>query len=354
MDEFDNYSDSVMTVNGLTCTLHMPEMLAPRYKKNPDGTESREEIPQGLPRYAPRRAFKVDEYECPPNWEHGSSLAGSYFVPVQAGRGLWLDFSSNRQHTHDVAVVVSIQGVNPITGASQVDGDIRLEQYRTQCPKHNKDFKQDRFCEECGYKWAGQNYLSTTSPGYSLWIDGVMTQDGEIRQYYFTEEEAKGFAHQVISKEKKVYAIGVAFYLSKEEKPKVTYSHTSFTYNSLEMYGSTYPMYGIQPKYLCNISTAVSLCSARGAGGQMMSDCDDGGGLESFGGQKSLDIALGSKINQKIYDDPKELSYWQEKPAGFIYVNYCPMNEVKNILLRGKKDLTNGGEGFLKGLKVGV
>jgi hypothetical protein len=77
-----------------------------------------------------------------------------------------------------------------------------------------------------------------------------------------------------------------------------------------------------------------------------MSDCE----AESL--TKCLDIGAGAKIDQKVYADPNSLDFWQDKPAGFIYVNYCTV-EKATALLSKRKDRTKGGEGFLAGLKTG-
>lgn len=216
----------VMKVNDLQCAFHMPPALMPKFRRknskvlwdSKDDIEDRgEEIVQNLPPGAPRFAFSVDDYPaCPPNWMHGSGKASSYWLPARPGCGMWLDFNYNYEHSHHVAVVVSIQGINPITG--QKTNGLRLEQYRENCPVHNTPFGQNRFCEECGHEWDAQNYISTnTTPRGLFWIDGFRGGDGEVRQYVFTEETCKGVAAGIIG-EDRVFAIGVAFYLSKEPK----------------------------------------------------------------------------------------------------------------------------------------
>jgi hypothetical protein len=70
-----------------------------------------------LPPYAPLRASRVDCYPaCPADWPRSTRSASSRFVAIVEGRGMWLDFDRRRGHPHHVAVVVSIQGVNPLTG----------------------------------------------------------------------------------------------------------------------------------------------------------------------------------------------------------------------------------------------
>ncbi len=93
-------------------------------------------------------------------------------------------FNSLWSHDHHVAIVLSVQGVNPITG--QQTKKLRLEQYREKCPVHDCEFGHDRFCKECEYKWPAQNYLTTTStPSGQLWIDGWRAQDGKIAGFLF-------------------------------------------------------------------------------------------------------------------------------------------------------------------------
>jgi hypothetical protein len=211
-DPFAGYnSNLVMRVNGLSCILNMPKALEQKFVNG-------EESVMGLPPHNRRPAFVVDEYPaCPPNWMKGTAEASSYFVPVLAEHGLWLDFNLNSKNTHHVAAVISVQGVNAITG--QQTDKMRLEQYNKKCPVHKKEFGHERFCEECGFKWPKQNYLaSNATPGGYFWLDGFRAQDGHVRQYIFTEEVIRGVAAQVIG-EDRVFSIGVAFYLSKDEKP---------------------------------------------------------------------------------------------------------------------------------------
>src|ERR1039458_4674977 len=99
------YSDNQkMCVNGLYASINTPEAL------------KGEEV-HALPPYNPCPVYVVDEYEnCPGNWMHGSDKVSSYFVPVKAGKGLWFDFTQSEHHPHHVAVVISVQGINPING----------------------------------------------------------------------------------------------------------------------------------------------------------------------------------------------------------------------------------------------
>jgi len=55
-------------------------------------------------------------------------------------------------------------------------------------------------------------------------------------------------------------------------------------------------------------------------------------------------------IKQNIYDDEKNIDYWEEKPYGMIYINYCDKETCEKILEVGKiKEKTNG---FLQEIKT--
>jgi len=66
-----------------------------------------------------------------------------------------------------------------------------------------------------------------------------------------------------------------------------------------------------------------------------------------------LEIAAGARINQPIFRDPSELSFWQDEPAGIIYINYCDEATARATLSQGKEDRTAHGEGFMADLRVG-
>ena len=197
--------DYLMRVNGFSCGLNTPPAL------KGEGTH-------GLPPYCKRMPYLVDKYPaCPSDWMRSEGKIKSYFVPVKEGAGMWLDFNDNMTKTNNVAVVISVQGINPITGLPCKDA--QLEQYIEECPKHKTKFGPDRYCKKCDYKWPKQNYLSTTStPNGSFWLDGFRSIDGIVRQYVLTSDKMKGVASNIIGKDR-VFAIGISFFTSKEKKP---------------------------------------------------------------------------------------------------------------------------------------
>lgn len=384
------YANTVMDVNGLKMTLHMPDVVKRIMKA--DGTEG----VASLPPSAPRPAFAVDEYPaCPDNWMHGSATESSYFVPIIEEKGMWLDFTFNEMHEYDVAVLVSVQGINPLTG--EKSDPIRLEQYREMCPKHQKSFKQDLYCEDCNFKWSPQNYITTTATGYRLWIDGFRTENGVVRQWYFTEEECKGVAHQIIGDDK-VYAIGVVFYLSKKPKPRpkratrrsflcgglggsygamtkgITASSMGANYNSDDLTLLSADVSHVGSKLSCTTDMSEvpeSYLVSMDCGG--LESMDDYGAMEASLSaglsapsiddialesvkadveetQKRLEIGAGAKINQIIGRDVNNLDYWRDEPAGFIYINYCDVETAEKIIAAGKRQ--EKSEGFLAGLDI--
>lgn len=435
-----NQHKVTMRVNGLTCNFHMPKALERQFQQNG------EERAQSLPPGAPRTAFSVDEYpKCPESWMHGSAVASSYFVPVEAGHGIWLDMVENKNHTHHVAAVISIQGVNPLTGVKT--DPVRLEQYKTKCPVHALEFKQDLFCEKCEHKWPPQNYLSTNNGG-EFWLDGFMSEDGVVRQWILTEDEVKGVAAQII-KQERVPAIGIAFYLSKEPKKinqaSIMRSAKSYTASKLnwmpdeEINNAFNKFYSLNYCDPTNTGNSVSSTSVGPLGSNIIgtytnlpthdgqASIDDtcfeqevkssgpacaaasfglefeiktGGGIpkpqtlkeklvakhgdkkargkrsRGPGGSsgsmetlarvdsnevqditplkeedvKKLEVGAGAKIDQRIFRDPQNLDFWQEQPAGFIYVSYCDEKTAKKILEAGKR--SEKSDGFLTSLNL--
>ena len=370
----------------LKCGVHMPPRARSRFQ---DGKE----VAQSLPPYAPVEVYSVDEYSsCPTNWGHGSDVASSYFMGIDENKGLWLDFNECMSHTHDVAIVLSVQGINPITGQKMVGQKaLKLEQYHKKCPIHNVKFKQERYCSKCKFKWPGQNYLSSTGTPYGyLWLDGFREPDGTVRQYIFTPEKMRSIAAQLIGEER-VFAMGIAFYLSKDKKPVAPKPPArngaigSFYWDSISGGGnlkvgdkSSYDLWGT-PKLFRNKGPSVSSISSShftshyrasaGFCGQCVSDNRDvfidlnvdgreitsapikGKKTKQVTPTKNYEVGAGTLIDQKVYDDPKPMDYWEAKPAGMIFLNYCDQETKKKILDGGKR--ADETEGFMQGLNVG-
>jgi hypothetical protein len=359
-------NDGTMSVNGLSVVLNMPPALKQRFVGG-------KEVAQELPPYNVRPAFKVDDYEAAPaNWMRGGPDAASFFVPVREGHGLWLDFNANHAHTHHVAVVISVQGINTISGLEAHDPF--LEQYRERCPKHDKPLGEGRFCEECGYMWNPQNYLAgNATPRGMFWLDGFWAEDGVTRQYILTEDELRGVASQVIG-DKAVFAIGIAFFLSKEPKPVpkipdiMRFRGAIGTHHFLGSvakgggvaYGLPIDELGVHKAIGGYDDEPVAMAEALMSVGEveddrslLMESTGEDRTFEEAIEEKSLHVGAGAKIDQKIHQDPEKLSFWQPRPAGIVYINYVGEATARMILSKGKKDRTAGGEGWMNGLEVG-
>lgn len=375
-----------MTIKELNCDFNMPEKLE-------SSIINGEEVAHGLPPYAPVKAYSVDKYPgCPNNWMNGSDIASSYFLGVKEDKGMWLNFNQCLKHNYHVAAVISIQGVNPITGKKT--DKLRLEKYKEKCPIHDKVFQSERFCPDCKFKWPAQNYLATTGTPYGLfWLDGFRTPEGKVRQYIFTAEKIKGIANQLIGKDR-VFAIGIAFYLSKEKRKEIEHVEAitkdpyagglcsppdvvqiSSNNNNLLM-GDNKMFYS---PFNWNADTLVNNVDnsvATGYVGQSMSGKTKrakSSVLRSVNNgdervttkvvaeyektsapikiTKKLEVGAGALIKQQVYEDPEEMSFWRDEPYGMIYINYCDEESLKKILAKGQRKEEK--EGFMKDLKVG-
>ena len=366
-----------MRNNGFAVGFNMPEAL-----KGEDA--------HSLPPYVKIMPYLVDKYPaCPQDWLRSEGIVKSFFVPVREDRGMWLDLNENDNHTHHVAIVVSIQGVNPITGMPCKDA--QLEQYIEECPKHKIKFGPDRYCSKCDYKWPKQNYICTTGTQRGrLWLDGFRTAEGVVRQYILTAEKMRGVASNIIGKDK-VYAIGLSFFVSKEKKPRVEgfnslrsmSTSTSWNYSSSTLKSSPMAF-----NYLCceakdsfmdqNQYKLMSDDPIMSAGAACCSALDEpikyaspqkgmakGKGMAEKGILRSksvqprsiqvqkLEVGAGAKINQDVGNDPEKLDFWHDKPESIICINYAAELDVCNILKQGEIDLDGHVDGFLKNLPLG-
>lgn len=335
--------------------------------------------------------------EYPQNWMRGP---GVFVIPVRPNKGLWFDFTPN-DHAN-TAVLPTVKGCNPITGL-QTSG-YHLERYDTKCPKHNKEFGPDRFCEECGYKWPFGNYVARPNV---LWLDGFRDSgDGTVRQFFFTEDEVRDIATKMIGKENTVPAFGFAFYRPKVERPREqrTMRGDSFLYKTLvpdaylDVKGAntswtlsnssgsmTYSVPGANKVCFCNTSYLVgslgekSMPSAAG----MTSEFDDMNFVdkehtasaapyksppkdrvlrkkavqarlgEDYQPKKEVAIGAGAKIAQDLIEDPYPLDTWKDTPDSVMTIYFVFKDEVDRMLSKGVVDTTEKPEGMLEGMPVG-
>ena len=289
---------------------------------------------------------------------------------------MWLDFNKNFENTKNVAIVVSVQGVNAITGLPTTDA--QLEQYITKCPKCGTEFGPERYCAKCKQNWTKQNYISTTStPSGQLWIDGFRTIEGAVRQYLFTQDVLRGVAKNKLGAER-VFAIGISFFESKAVKPTPT--PTTFACNnlykgvqtggmvfgsSIDIMDSTMPdmNQGLQNRVSDHFDeTPVSYCSTQNVASNNIPDTKANrrlmGALQVLRGHnpvetKKLEIAAGAKITQQLHEDTESLDMWQTEPSAILCINYCAEDFATNILNLGKIVREVNPEGFLQAIPFG-
>jgi hypothetical protein len=334
----------------------------------------------------------------------------SYFVAIKEDYGLWLDFNKNQDKEYHVAIVISIQGVNPITGMPCTDA--YLEQYNDSCPKHNEKFGPNRYCEKCGYNWPKQNYISTTGNNVDeLWLDGFRTAEGIVRQYILTKEDTKlskrGVASNIIGDDK-VYAIGLSFFISKEQRRKsniinsrdisISYKALSYKTYTTDTTDTTYisttsHICDYEPDYTESYPAAAAAdvridddnisksytrfkCLKLGMKKGASSKCSK---LEDYDEKVSkfetevssnfldhnmyrlmnpievskLEVSAGANIKQSVGNDPEPLDFWRKEPEAMITINYCSEEECAKIISTGRVKKNSHKEGFLREVPVG-
>ena len=336
----------------------------------------------GLPPGLPLSCYPADVFKSyPENWMKGP---GVFVVPVQPNKGLWFDWRDN--DSNNTAVIPTVKGCNPITGM-QTTG-FHLEKYETKCPKHGCDFESHRFCPECGYKWPDRGYVS----GNPMWWDGFRSEDGSVRQFFFTEEMMRDVATHMIGKENTVPAFGFAFYSPKVPRP--SYSHFNHVYH-VTNYGS--PMHTIFPEQKKYISKSIGLsndikfrsegkssptllnalysCSAGGQSVDAPLASSDGLVSADFSAdapilrereitleqvtepcpapKKEVAVGAGARISQELPEDSHPLDSWKDTPDSVMTIYFVFQEEFNKMASNGFKDFKDCKDGMLKGLPVG-
>lgn len=325
-----------------------------------------------LPPGNPIEVFHSEEFaKYPEQWMKGP---GVFVVPVRPNKGLWFDWTQNSKK--NTAIVPTVKGCNPITGL-QTSG-IRLERYDTKCPKHGIEFKGDRFCSECGYKWPTQNYISYPN---TLWLDTWNSGDGVSRQFFFTEDEMRDVATHLIGKDQIVPAFGFAFFRPKETRPEDPETTRSFNYtlttinNNPPFWGQLYyqpqtPNWFYNTHYLNEVKTtcdslyndghAIYACNASSAAPSEkftkgLLDSDEEIHVKSFRSApvKEVSIGAGAKINQNVILDPYPLESWKDTADASMVIYFVFQEKLEELKAGGMIDLVGKKEGMLEGIPVG-
>ena len=378
----------VMEINGCYASI----MRAEKKSKTSNGN-----LPLGMP----IPLLPVDFLKNRPDFWVGGM--GSYVCPVESDWALWFNWSMNGS---DISILTSVKGMNPITG--QRTNGLNLEQYENNCPIHDKKFQHDRFCPECNFKWPTQNYIA--SPNQLFW-DGFRSSDGNVRQFYFTEDMSKSVPELVIGKEDTVPAFGFCFFKTKQYQkfdiggkkikdkfPKETFGTiTSLGYSvvsghlkykstpsSILIKNSSRSDYTLKPdKYTSSVDTTrfhtcvstptdrevpLAVCACN----MSMRDSTEPNNMfhtsvdmESMItnldclSERNVDlnaevgIGAGEEIKQQLIKDRKSIDEWQTKPTGIIRLYFVFREQFEQMVSNGLNDLSGFKEGYLDSIPVG-
>jgi len=328
----------------------------------------------GLPPGNALTVYHADSFKSyPENWMKGP---GVFVVPVRPNKGLWFNWRNNDEN--NTAIIPTVKGCNPITGM-QTTG-FHLEKYETKCPKHGCNFEALRFCPECGYKWPDRNYVS----GTPLWWDGFRSE-GDVRQFFFTEEMMRDIATHMIGKENTVPAFGFAFYSPKE--PRISYrsvtrginisDNMKYLVSPSSIGYSTFPT-TTKGSFLLNKGIKYKSVSKSSLSEQSYSgDYSSDDSLDSLGEpiataysisasfdntviqerciipQKEVAVGAGAKIRQELPVDNYALDTWKDTPDSVMTLYFVFQEEFDRMAAAGFKDFSDCKNGMLNGLPVG-
>ena len=328
---------------------------------------------------APQNVFEIADYDdgrLPEDWERASGNRGAFFVGVRSTGELWFDFRPMNTHTHDIAIVVSVQGVNALTVQSLPHGPVLLEQYRTHCPKHGTPFMGDRFCTQCGYQMVPQNYVTNTTPDAAIqfWLDGWRGgKDGKIQQFVFSAAtEGFGVAEQILG-QRRARGIGFAIFRSKYPKPRVRtpqprrsdadylsaaeddFAQGIDPLDILERSGNdseTLHSFGHGGSY--GLKGGEMLLGGSGSRRRMLGvdRSNEETPTRRIGSPVTVEVSPGREVHQLIYLDPHDLSYWEESPAAYLVLAPADEAWVREITRKGPTAANPARLGPLAGLKM--
>ncbi len=257
---------------------------------------------------------------CPTDWvDLGAPNRGVFFIgvprPGEEERELWFDFRSMNHDTHHLAVLMSVQGLNAVSGLPvasgmvcggyEAPGESRLEQYLENCPVHGVPFQAKRMCPECGFRWPAQNYITNSAGPNSValfWRDGWRTAEGTISQFVIRPtEEGVGVAQQILGSERSL-AIDIAVFRSREPKP-----------------APPPPRPGRIARGKTGGVKRKGYLSGRRIGTSTMRRCAASPSPRRIGAPSQMEIAMDREVSQEVHADPHKLDYWQDQPCGPVH-----------------------------------
>lgn len=259
-----------MKIGSLELTLH-------RTVRVPEGRQ-----PANLPPSLGRMdLFRVSDYtkNCPKHWEKNA-----FFACLHDTEAMWMSFHPTNG---PVAILVGAGGINALTGE-----------------KLGTTLEKDNYC------------VAPPQP----WLDGWKDKDGTVYQFVATpykKGEGITVAEQLIGKESKTGAIGVAIFEPKDRaalKTKIL-PHEWNTSSMLGGGGSTH-YNGIKGQ---SVNCSVSNYATTDSLGETEKGYKPSGALtRSLKSFSEMGVGKGGKIIQKIYPDPHGLDVWREKPEGTL------------------------------------
>lgn len=276
-------------------------------------------LPPSLGRMAlhPVKKFRKN---CPESWDDDA-----YFMALHDVEAMWMSFHSTGM---PVAALIGAGGVNALTG------------------------------EKLGTVLAKENYIVAPP---QPWLDGWKDPDGTVFQFVATPHkkgEGNTVAEQIIGKESKTGAIGIAVFEPKDPS-KIKFSPyptqgwggsaSSSDFHWQSYAGNQYitamncavascdssieqsePMLGITKHALVESAHKV-LRSSKPLMAKMGHPQAKGARAEVPRAFAELGIGKGGKIIQKIYPDPHGLEVWNEKPTAVFAVYLVDAKTAEEI-----------------------
>lgn len=331
----------------------------------------------GLPPGSPLAAYKVSQFITRP--DHWIDEPGSYVVVVKPNKGLWFDWRGN--DSLNTAILPSVKGCNPITGLPT--SGFELVSRGNKCPKHGIELKAAGYCPECGYSLPPQNYVCAPN---TLWWDGFRSEDGTVRQFFFTEDEMRDVASHLTGKASTVPAFGFAFYSKCSEHVRKhvsrSYSGSEFfknqnmklgfgeinhmvDYNDLPYYGTSCSTADMTKSFSYTTAVALNCCSVSPDMDNSFSPTPDMNMSKFVKGKtlsrgiekrsKSIDVSVGAgaKINQSLAKDDSDINTWKKEPDAVMRIYFIFQSEFEKWRQGGMKCLEDVESSMLAGIPVG-
>ncbi len=284
--------------------------------------------------------YKVADWHCPSTWSNDG-----YFIPVEEGQPLWIDFRGNRQ----CAAILSIQRLNPITGkpANLEDG-----------------LKKD----------PEQNYMVLPN---QMWIDGYVN-NGKVYQFVVTTAGKSLAVNEFLlpPEMQDSHALGVAFYLPRNPAPTQAYrrvkkrfattprytlsqSQGSISWDASIISDDAIPMsHEYKPRSLSVFDSApeakYGTCrNVHSADTSYKEHVIDTLGSDHMDEHDQASMGAGGRISQDIMTDSNTVDFYQDKPALVLPIYMALPELYKSIMSQGRKQEDGKQDKYIHSGKIG-